>query len=148
MSDQFSSSFRGALDLSSLRQPPNKDTDLPSAEAAAPTVVKVASLVSELTEVNLRHYLELSSKLVVLVDFFSTADESSVALSQKLESIVPSFGGKVILCRLEIEKQQRVVEAFAVNQPATLLAMMAGQPVPLFAGDQDLDKIQAVIEKL
>ena len=148
MSDQFSSSFRGALDLSSLRQPPNKDTDLPSAEAAAPTVVKVASLVSELTEVNLRHYLELSSKLVVLVDFFSTADESSVALSQKLESIVPSFGGKVILCRLEIEQQQRVVEAFAVNQPATLLAMMAGQPVPLFAGDQDLDKIQAVIEKL
>ena len=148
MSDQFSSSFRGALDLSSLRQPPNKDTDLPSAEAAAPTVVKVASLVSELTEVNLRHYLELSSKLVVLVDFFSTADESSVALSQKLESIVPSFGGKVILCRLEIEKQQRVVEAFSVNQPATLLAMMAGQPVPLFAGDQDLDKIQAVIEKL
>ena len=149
MSDQFSSSFRGALDLSSLRQPPpNKATDMPSAEAAAPTVVKVASLVSELTEVNLRHYLELSSKLVVLVDFFSTADESSVALSQKLESIVPSFGGKVILCRLEIEQQQRVVEAFAVNQPATLLAMMAGQPVPLFAGDQDLDKIQAVIEKL
>ena len=149
MSDQFSSSFRGALDLSSLRQPPpNKATDMPSAEAAAPTVVKVASLVSELTEVNLRHYLELSSKLVVLVDFFSTADESSVALSQKLESIVPSFGGKVILCRLEIEKQQRVVEAFSVNQPATLLAMMAGQPVPLFAGDQDLDKIQAVIEKL
>jgi putative thioredoxin len=149
MSDQFSSSFRGALDLSSLRQPPpNKATDLPSAEAAAPTVVKVASLVSELTEVNLRHYLELSSKLVVLVDFFSTADESSVSLSQKLESVVPSFGGKVILCRLEIEKQQRVVEAFAVNQPATLLAMMAGQPVPLFAGDQDLDKIQAVIEKL
>lgn len=149
MSDQFSSSFRGALDLSSLRQPAtSKATDAPGAETAAPVIVKVVSLVTELTEVNLRHYLELSSKLIVLVDFFSTADESSVSLSQKLESIVPSFGGKVILCRLEIEKQQRVAEAFAVSQPATLLAMMAGQPVPLFAGDQDLDKIQAIIEKL
>lgn len=149
MSDQFSSSFRGALDLSSLRQPPATGPSSAQNPAVAEAIiVTVPSLISELTEVNLRHYLELSSKLVVLVDFFSTADEASNSLSQKLESIVSSFGGKAILCRVDIETQQRVAEAFGVTQPATLLAMMAGQPVPLFVGDQELDQIQAVVEKL
>jgi len=149
MSDQFSSSFRGALDLSSLRQPPaTSPASAQNPAAAEAIIVTVPSLISEMTEVNLRHYLELSSKLVVLVDFFSTADEASTSLSQKLESIVSSFGGKAILCRVDTEKQQRVAEAFGVTQPATLLAMMAGQPVPLFVGDQELEQIQAVVEKL
>ena len=149
MSDQFSSSFRGALDLSSLRQPPAvSPASAQNPAVAEAIIVTVPSLISEMTEVNLRHYLELSSKLVVLVDFFSTADEASTSLSQKLESIVSSFGGKAILCRVDIETQQRVAEAFGVTQPATLLAMMAGQPVPLFVGDQELDQIQAVVEKL
>jgi len=149
VSDQFSSSFRGALDLSSLRQPPAVSSASAQNPAVAEAIiVTVPSLISEMTEVNLRHYLELSSKLVVLVDFFSTADEASTSLSQKLESIVSSFGGKAILCRVDTEKQQRVAEAFGVTQPATLLAMMAGQPVPLFVGDQELDQIQAVVEKL
>ena len=149
MSDQFSSSFRGALDLSSLRQPPAvSPASAQNPAVAEAIIVTVPSLISEMTEVNLRHYLELSSKLVVLVDFFSTADEASTSLSQKLESIVSSFGGKAILCRVDTEKQQRVAEAFGVTQPATLLAMMAGQPVPLFVGDQELDQIQAVVEKL
>jgi len=149
VSDQSSSSFRGALDLSSLRQPPaTGPASAQNPAVAEAIIVTVPSLISELTEVNLRHYLELSSKLVVLVDFFSTVDEASNSLSQKLESIVSSFGGKAILCRVEIETQQRVAEAFGVTQPATLLAMMAGQPVPLFVGDQELDQIQAVVEKL
>jgi putative thioredoxin len=149
VSDQFSSSFRGALDLSSLRQPPAvSPASAQNPAVAEAIIVTVPSLISEMTEVNLRHYLELSSKLVVLVDFFSTADEASTSLSQKLESIVSSFGGKAILCRVDTEKQQRVAEAFGVTQPATLLAMMAGQPVPLFVGDQELDQIQAVVEKL
>jgi putative thioredoxin len=154
MSDQFSSNFRGALDLSSLRQPsstPSASGEASgSAEANSVTAnsVAVTSLVTELTEVNLRHYLDLSNKVVVLVDFFLSSDEASVSLSQKIESTIDGFGGKVVLCRLDIEKQPRVAEAFAVTGPATFLAMMAGQPVPLFVGDQDLDKIQAIIEKL
>lgn len=150
MSDQFSANLRGALDLSSLRQPPP-----PAANAAATpeapveqTSVAVASLISVMTEINLRHFLELSSKVVVLVDFYSATDESSRSLSQKLESLIAGFGGKVVLCRVDVIEQVRVAEAFAVMQPATFLAMMAGQPVPLFVGDQELEQIQAIIEKL
>jgi putative thioredoxin len=101
-----------------------------------------------MTESNLRYFLELSSKVVVLVDFYSTADESSVALSAKLESLIDGFAGKVVLCRVDVAEQPRVAEAFGVTAPATLLAMMAGQPVPLFSGDQQLEKIQEIFEKL
>ncbi len=143
MSNQFSANLRGAVDLSALRKPAdNKALGQPGAE------VKVPALVSELTELNLRQYLDLSSSVVVLVIFYSETDESSTSLASKLESLIDSFGGRVVLAKLEMVKQPRVAEAFAVTAAATLVALMAGQPVPLFAGDIDLEKIQAVIEKL
>jgi putative thioredoxin len=147
MADQPNANLRGAYDLSSLRQQPSATpTDAPGQSAIEP--VAVASLISVMTEVNLRHFLELSSKVVVLVDFFSNEVEESVSLSKKLETIVANFGGKVLLSRVDVNDQPRVVEAFAVTQPASLLAMMAGQPVPLFAGDIDHEKIEEVISKL
>ena len=148
MSDQFSANLRGAVDLSALRQPSTASVGATAAAnpgAATPQSsepIAVASLISAMTETNLRYFLELSSKVVVLVDFYSTADESSVALSAKLESLIDGFAGKVVLCRVDVAEQPRVAEAFGVTAPATLLAMMAGQPVPLFSGDQQLEKIQ------
>ncbi len=147
MADQPNANLRGAYDLSSLRQQASTSS-LDAASTPGSATVAVAALISLMTEVNLRHFLELSSKVVVLVDFFSTEVEESVALSKKLESIVASLDGKVLLSRVNVVDQPRVVEAFAVTQPATLLAMMAGQPVPLFSGDIDQEKIEEVISKL
>ncbi|MFM1795711.1 MAG: hypothetical protein RLZZ340_388, partial [Actinomycetota bacterium] len=150
MSDQFSSNLRGAFDLSTLGKSaqPNAQAAQPAAGSPATEPIRVRSLVTELTETNLRHYLELSNKVVVLVDFKSTEDAGSVSLTSKLESLIDRFGGKAILCQVDVQKQQRVAEAFSVAQPATFLAMMAGQPVPLFAGDQDIEKVQQIIEKI
>lgn len=150
MSDQFSANLRGAVDLSSLRQP-SATSGSSIAGSPAPnnhTPIAVASLITAMTETNLRYFLELSSKVVVLVDFYSTADESSKSLSAKIESLVPTFAGKVVLSRVNIADQPRVVEAFGVTSPATFLAMVAGQPVPLFVGDQQTENIQEIIEKL
>lgn len=155
MTDQPNANLRGAYDLSSLRQQPSASAaDAPGQSGgqatgqATASPVAVASLISVMTEVNLRHFLELSSKVVVLVDFFSTEVEESVSLSKKLEAIVASMDGKVLLSRVDVNDQPRVVEAFAVTQPATLLAMVAGQPVPLFVGDVEHDKIEEIISKL
>ena len=154
MSDQFSANLRGAVDLSALRQPSTASVGATAAANPGATTsqssepIAVASLISAMTETNLRYFLELSSKVVMLVDFYSTADESSVALSAKLESLIDGFAGKVVLCRVDVAEQPRVAEAFGVTAPATLLAMMAGQPVPLFSGDQQLEKIQEIFEKL
>lgn len=146
MSDQFSANMRGAYDLSSLRQPTAGAATQPAPQPGGE--IKVSSLIAELTEVNLRHYLELSSKVVILVDFFSAEDAGSLALSQKLETLISSFGGRALLARVDVVKHQRVAEAFSVTAPATFLAIMAGQPVPLFTGDIEVEKIQAVIEKI
>ena len=150
MSDQFSSNLRGAFDLSTLGKSaqPNAQAAQPAAGSPATEPMRVRSLVTDLTETNLRHYLEMSNKVVVLVDFKSAEDAGSVSLTSKLESLIDRFGGKAILCQVDVQKQQRVAEAFSVAQPATFLAMMAGQPVPLFAGDQDIEKVQQIIEKI
>jgi putative thioredoxin len=151
MADQPNANLRGAYDLSSLRQQPSDSAaDAPGQPTSQldASAVAVASLISVMTEVNLRHFLELSSKVVVLVDFYSTEVADSVSLSKKLETIVASMDGKVLLSRVDVNDQPRVVEAFAVTQPATLLAMVAGQPVPLFVGDVEHEKIEEIISKL
>ncbi|MEN9749393.1 MAG: hypothetical protein RL149_471 [Actinomycetota bacterium] len=151
MSDQFSTNLRGAVDLSSLRKSngtaANPNLGQPVAGQAA-EVVKVQSLIADLTETNLRHFLALSNQVIVLVDFKSPSDAASESLTSKLESLIYGFAGKAVLCQVNIDTHQRVAEAFSVTQPATFLAMMAGQPVPLFTGDQDVEKIQQIIEKL
>lgn len=153
MADQFSANLRGALDLSSLRKPASNTQDANTTlgkpvGGQAPTEIAVQSLINELTETNLRRFLEMSNQVVVLVDFKSSNNEVSKLLSAKLEALITSFNGKAILCQVDIDTHHRVAEAFSVSQPATFLAMMAGQPVPLFTGDQEQDKIQTIIEKL
>jgi putative thioredoxin len=151
VSDQFSANMRGAYDLSSLRQAsaPATNPNAGQAVQAQPAeTITVQSLVAELTEANLRHYLGLSNQVIVLVDFKSKNDEASVSLSAKLESVIANFEGKAVLCQVDVDSHQRVAEAFSVSQPATFLAMMAGQPVPLFVGDQEIEKVQTIIEKL
>jgi putative thioredoxin len=143
--------MRGAYDLSSLRQAsaPATNPNAGQAVQAQPAeTITVQSLVAELTEANLRHYLGLSNQVIVLVDFKSKNDEASVSLSAKLESVIANFEGKAVLCQVDVDSHQRVAEAFSVSQPATFLAMMAGQPVPLFVGDQEIEKVQTIIEKL
>ena len=141
MADAFSSNLRGAVDLSSL----NKAKQEPEAQAAA---VELASLVVEITESNLRNILGLTERVPLVVEFFKTGDESSQALSKQLESIVNQMAGAIVLGRIDIEAHRRVADAFSVEQPATVIAVLKGQPFPLFQSAQEDASIRAIFEKL
>ena len=145
-------SLAGAVDLSSLRKPatgnPNTDTSGQTPNGAAPAVLKVPDLLALGTESNIKNFVTISQSVPVLIDFFADDLAESKTLSEKLKNIVTALNGKVFLLRIDTVTQTQIVQAFGVTEVPTALAMLKGQPIPLFQGDQPEAAIQELIAKL
>lgn len=145
-------SLAGAVDLSSLRKPvtgnPNADAPVQTPNSAAPAVLKVPDLIALGTESNIKNFVTISQSVPVLIDFFADDLAESKTLSEKLKNIVTALNGKVFLLRIDTATQTQIVQAFGVTQVPTALAMLKGQPIPLFQGDQPETAIQELIAKL
>ena len=133
------SNFNGGYDLSKLNKP---------AAAAVPKAsVSVPALVFECTEQNLRDVLGLSNEIPVILEFHADSVKP-LEFSERLEKIVLGMAGRVVLARVDAQQEQRVSQAFAVKGAPTLLAVIKGQPVPLFEGDQDDSATAKVLEQV
>ena len=145
-------SLAGAIDLSSLRKPAteNSSTNAPGQVTAgsAPSVLKVPDLLALGTESNIKNFVTISQSVPVLVDFFADDLAESISLSEKLKSIITSLNGKVFLLRIDTLTQTQIVQAFGVTEVPTALALLKGQPIPLFQGDQPEAAIKELISKL
>lgn len=142
MAEDLNARLRGAMDLSAL----NKKDEAPA--AATPSIsLELPSLIADVTEANLRTYLELSTRVPLVIDFYSAQDDS-LALSEKLSKLVEEANGAFLLGRIDIEAHKRVAEAFSVQQAATVIAVLKGQPFPLFNGNVELEQITSLINKL
>ncbi len=137
------SSFNGGYDLSSLRKPASPLAD----DSAAAASVSVEALVIECTEQNLRDVLAVSNDVPVVIEFH--ADSVKVLdFSARLKKLIEARNGKVVLARVDAQAEQRVSAAFAVKGAPTLIAVLKGQPVPLFEGEQDDDSVNNVLDQV
>lgn len=141
MVEDLNSRLRGAMDLSSLNK--NQATTPES----NPVSLELPSLVAEISEANLRTYLEISTRVPLVIDFYSQ-QEDSIALSGKLATLAAEANGAILLGKIDVEAHKRVAEAFSVQQAATVIAVLKGQPVPLFNGNVELEQITSIINKL
>jgi putative thioredoxin len=142
MVEDLNSRLRGAMDLSALTK---KDDASPTGDS--PVSLELPSLVAEITEANLRTYLEISIRVPLVIDFYSS-QEDSVALSEKLSKLAIEANGAFLLGRIDVQAHARVAEAFSVQQAGTVIAVLKGQPFPLFNGNVELEQITMVINKL
>jgi putative thioredoxin len=147
-------SFAGGYDLSKLKR---SDVTVPSNPEAlsepnpsvpvAPKEVAVVALVMDATEETLRDVLAISAEVAVLIEFH--ADSVRVLdISAKLRRVCEAFNGAFVLVRVDAQLQQRVGQAFGVKGAPTLIAVLKGQPVPLFEGEQDEEAITKVVDRV
>ncbi len=154
MSDFMSrASLAGAVDLSSLRKPePALGSSAPvqqNGAASAPAdLLKLPSLVAQGNETNLRNFIEVSNQLPVIIEFYAGWSEQSKALTPKLVKLTNQFAGRVLLMQIDLDSNVNVAKAFKVGSAPTVLALLRGQPVPLFDGDQPEANIQVVFERV
>ncbi|AFT99233.1 tetratricopeptide repeat protein [Nocardia brasiliensis] len=114
----------GAVDLSSLKQPPAGASGAAGGDYAV-------------TEANFEtKVLRRSVQVPVVVALYSQRSPGSVELVRTLERLVGESGGAWDLATVEAESNMRIAQAFGVQGIPTVIAVAGGQPLADFQGAQ------------
>jgi putative thioredoxin len=135
------SGLRGAVDLSALvnRPQPQQGDAQPSAGDA---------IVFETDDAAFGSALELSRTVPVVVVLRASWSEQSEALVATLDRLVRARNGRLVLAVADADRSPQLVQAFQAQAIPTVVAVVAGQPVPLFAGVQPDDVIDQLFDQL
>lgn len=139
------SGLRGAVDLSALVQ---RSQGSPQQGAQRPQAATGDPLVFETDDASFGSALELSRTVPVVVVLWASWSEQSTQLVAALERIVRAREGRLVLAVADADRSPQLVQAFQAQGIPTVVAVVAGQPVPLFAGSQPDDVIEQVFDQL
>lgn len=122
----------GAMDLSS------------SASSGAEIV---SGWMVKADEQTLRRYLKLSEKLPVIM-LISDSSEASARVRAALAEIIASGEGRLVGLDVDMESSPQLAAAVAVNQAPAALAILAGQPAPIFKGEATMQQIAEILSQV
>ncbi|KQR82595.1 thioredoxin [Arthrobacter sp. Leaf337] len=154
--------LRGAVDLSSLKQrtapPAGQSSAAPTAGpagAAPPSAMAQGApetggqpLRVEVTEANFQQLVELSAQVPVVFGLWASYSPASGELLNVLEDIINSYGGRLVLGAADIDAFPQLAQAFQVQAVPTAVAVVKGQPVPLFQGGADEQQVRSLLDEL
>lgn len=140
----FGAALRGAVDLSSLRNRPAAST---ADQAVAPSGA-TASLVFDATDESFGQVLELSRTVPVVVDLWAEWCEPCKQLSPIIERVVKELGGRVVLAKVDVDANPQLAQGFRAQSIPMVVALIAGQPVPLFTGAVPEQQVREVFAQL
>ncbi|MBG6083625.1 tetratricopeptide repeat protein [Zhihengliuella flava] len=131
-------STRGAIDLSALA------ATAPGTGSAA----QGASWARRVTQAEFQDAVEQSMTAPVVVSLGAAQAAPSVELDQLLARIVDSYNGKLALALVDAQQEAAIAQAFRIQQVPAVVAMLKGQPVPLFQGTATEEQIRSLLDEL
>jgi putative thioredoxin len=133
--------LRGAVDLSSLRNRPAA----PPEGAPTPGVVDV---VVDATDETFGQILELSRTVPVVVDLWAEWCGPCKQLSPIIEKVTRELGGRVLLAKVDVDANPQLAQSFRAQSIPMVVALIAGQPVPMFTGAVPEQQVREVFAQL
>lgn len=131
---QSTPALRGAMDLSGLvrkhQAPP------------AHTPPSTGGVVRDVDDQSIGALVELSQSVPVILEIYGGA------LSPQLGPLIESYGGRFVLGTVRGESAPELIAALGVQGIPTVLAIVGGQPVPLFQGIPPEEEIRGVLEQV
>ena len=154
-------SMFGAVDLSTLasRQgAPAADggspgrgkspAERPATGAAGPAAAIPAPLVVDVDAASLRDVAETSTQVPVVVVLHAARSRSSADLVSRLEALAQEHAGRFQVARVDVDAAPEGVQALQATAVPTVVALIAGQPVPLFQGAIPADQLRGLLDQL
>lgn len=139
--------LRGGLDLSSLRNRPQAPAATES-DASSSSGTPAASLIFDVTDASFGQVLELSRTVPVVVDLWAEWCGPCKQLSPVLEKVVTELAGKVVLAKVDVDANPQLAQGFRAQSIPMVVALVAGQPVPLFTGAVPEQQVRDVLAQL
>lgn len=135
--------MRGAVDLSSLRDKP-----APTAPSTRAPGAGSIPLVFDVTDAGFSEVLELSRTVPVVVDLWAEWCGPCKQLSPVLEKVVEELAGKLVLAKVDVDANPQLAQGFQAQSIPMVVALVAGQPVPLFNGAVPEAQVREVFGQL
>jgi putative thioredoxin len=129
--------LRGAVDLSTLSQP---KTPTGAGEGNG--------LVIEGTDSGFQAIVTGTQSVPAVVVLWSQRLPASADFVEVVASVAASFEGRFQLVSVDVDANPGLLQAFQVQSVPVTLGLVAGQPVPLFAGAQSAEQVRVYIEEL
>ena len=135
--------LRGAVDLGALSA--QREAQQRAASAPPPPVGVVIDVTTENFE---QAVIEQSMTVPVVVDLWATWCGPCKSLSPILEKLAGAYGGRFVLAKIDVDAEQQIAAAFQVQSIPTIIAVVKGQPVPLFQGALPEAQVRAYLDQL
>lgn len=126
--------FGAAFDLSSLQSKPSGG-------------LTVSSWLVKADEATLRAYLKLSESAPVLM-LIADASEETGRVREILQEILIKSEGRFAALEVDLVANPELAQAVAIDQAPAMLAILAGQPAPLFKGEASKEQILQVLQQV
>ena len=129
--------LRGAVDLSTLSQP------APATDATAGD-----GLVIQGTDGGFQAIVTGSQSVPAVVVLWSQRSPASADFVGAVTSVAASYEGRFQVVSIDIDANPGLLQAFQVQSVPVTLGLVAGQPVPLFAGAQSAEQVRVYVDEL
>jgi putative thioredoxin len=137
----------GAVDLSSLRKPAGATAAAPAGGGGAGGAG--GAYVLEVTEANFQaDVIERSLQAPVVVELYSPRSQGAATLSAALVKLSTEYDGKFLVARIDVDANPQVAQAFGVQAVPVVIAILRGQPVPLFQGVLGEPEVRQYLDQL
>lgn len=113
----------------------------------APKTPQIPASIVELTVANFeREALSRSREVPVLIDFWATWCAPCRTLTPILEKLAREFAGRLVLAKVDIDRERELAEAFRIQSVPTVVLLVRGRPVDAFMGAQPEKAVRAFVE--
>ncbi|MBP0449684.1 MULTISPECIES: tetratricopeptide repeat protein [unclassified Kitasatospora] len=156
-----SSALRGAVDLAAVKaageaaQKAEQARAERARQAAAAEASGVAApqapyeLVIDVTEDTFEtEVVQRSTEVPVVIDFWAEWCGPCKQLSPILERLAEEYAGRIVLAKIDVEANQLIAQQFGIQGIPAVMAVVAGQLVPLFQGAESEANVRKVLDQL
>ncbi|WP_033214766.1 thioredoxin [Kitasatospora phosalacinea] len=152
-----SSALRGAVDLAAVKaageaaQKAEQARAERARQAAAGDGPALADhpLVLDVTEETFEsEVVQRSAEVPVVVDFWAEWCGPCKQLSPVLERLAEEYAGRIVLAKIDVDANPLIAQQFGIQGIPAVMAVVAGQLVPLFQGAENEANVRKILDQL
>ncbi|MFE6866552.1 tetratricopeptide repeat protein [Kitasatospora sp. NPDC057692] len=156
-----SAALRGAVDLAAVKAAGEaaQKAEQARAERARQAAAGEAAggdpvgtgypLVVDVTEDTFEvEVVQRSTEVPVVVDFWAEWCGPCKQLSPILERLAEEYAGRIVLAKIDVDANQLIAQQFGIQGIPAVMAVVAGQLVPLFQGAENEANVRKVLDQL